>query len=445
MPEEKRWDVFFSYASPDRVEVEKLALRLEDEAHLKVFLDKWRLVPGERFIPGLQEAIRASLSCALFLGKQGIRPWQNVEMEAALVRAVNRANQAGESAFRIVPVLLPGAKELTEEEIPDFVGLQTWVDFRSTKGLDDSDAFNRLVAGIRGVAPGRPLASPSWLTTLPGTELERPTGIAVDDESIFVADHATGQLQRIDKGMVVKRHAGLHKPHHVIVMDDAVIVADTHNHQLVFFDRDLTVRDKRTGFGEYVLRRPHGLASNYPNEFYLTDADNHRVLLIQNGEVTAVVGRPGGRSGFEPAEFSIPCGVAASPDCIYVADTYNHRIQVFARDFRFLSTFGSIGHGLGEFAYPVAVAAWQQWIVVADEHNKRLQLWRRNGQGVPFTATCISVDLCNGWLGSPFGLCFDEDGRLLVADRKEGRVLRIDFNRMLSDLRGPTGASGGQY
>ena len=65
MADEKRWDVFLSYASPDRAEVEKIALRLDAEAHLKVFLDKWRLVPGERFIPGLQDAIRASRSCAV--------------------------------------------------------------------------------------------------------------------------------------------------------------------------------------------------------------------------------------------------------------------------------------------------------------------------------------------------------------------------------------------
>ena len=119
---------------------------------------------------------------------------------------------------------------------------------------------------------------------------------------------------------------------------------------------------------------------------------------------------------------------------MYVADTYNHRVQVLTRDLRFLSAFGAMGHDEGEFAYPVGVASWQQWIVVADEHNKRLQLWRRDTDEVPFTATCICSDLCPDWLGSPFGLCFDEDGVLFVADRKDAQVLRIDFARMLDDL-----------
>ena len=51
---------------------------------------------------------------------------------------------------RIVPGLLPGATE----ELPAFLPIRTWVDFRAS--IDDPDAFHSLVAGIRGEAPGRP-------------------------------------------------------------------------------------------------------------------------------------------------------------------------------------------------------------------------------------------------------------------------------------------------
>lgn len=436
MEADKRWDVFISYASPDRMEVEKLALRLEEEAHLRVFLDKWRLVPGERFIPGLQEAIFDSRSCAVFLGAAGVRPWQNLEMEAALSRAVNNARQ-GNTEFRIVPVLLPGARELNEDELPPFIGLRTWVDFRCPKGLDDPDAFARLVSGVRGEAPGKPRLPPSWLATLGIPELRRPTGIASDGGALFVADHASGQVMRIEDGAIVRRQGGLQKPHHLIVMSDVVLVADTHHHELASYDLDLNPLERRSSFGTYRLRRPHGLASNYPGEFYLADSDNHRILLVRDGAVTAVAGRADCCSGIDVGEFSVPCGLGASLDCVYVADTYNHRVQVLTRDLRFISSFGSMGHGMGEFAYPVAVASWQQWIVVADEHNKRLQLWRREGEELPFSATCVRTDLCGDWLGSPFGLFFDEDGRLWVADRKNGQVLRLDLAEMIGNLPGP--------
>lgn len=438
MADDKHWDVFLSYSSSDHAEVERLARRLEDDARLAVFFDRWRLVPGQGFIGALEDAMRASRSCAVFLGKEPTRPWQNQEMQAALNRAVRSSGQAGGSTFRVIPVLLPGATDPAEDELPaflaTFIGLRTWVDFRGEKGLGDSEEFARLVAGIRGTEPGRPRVPPPWLTTIRVPGLKRPTGVAADGEALFLADHEAGCVLRVEHGNVVASHAGLLKPHHLIVMGDTVIVTDTLHHALAVCDLDLTLREQKSRLGEYTLRRPHGLTSNHPDEFYLTDADHHRILRVQDGEVTAAAGRPGCQSGSDAGEFSVPCGVAASPDCVYVADTFNHRVQVLTRDLRPLSTFGRMGHGTGEFAYPVAVASWHQWILVSDEHNKRLQLWRRDGPGLPFPASCISADLCGDWLGSPFGLVFDEDGRLLVADRKDGQVLRIDLERMLERL-----------
>jgi hypothetical protein len=93
-----------------------------------------------------------------------------------------------------------------------------------------------------------------------------------------------------------------------------------------------------------------------------------------------------------------------------------------------------MGHGNGQMAYPVAVATWHEWIVVSDEYNKRLQLWRRESGTLPFEVTCVSEDLLGDWLGSPFGICFDKDGTLFVADRQRGGFLRIDFNCMLASL-----------
>ena len=74
---------------------------------------------------------------------------------------------------RVIPVLLPGAPDPREKPLPRFLRRLTWVDFRA--GLDDEDAFQRLVAGIRGVSnvcsiissPGRPYAEPRPLDRRP--------------------------------------------------------------------------------------------------------------------------------------------------------------------------------------------------------------------------------------------------------------------------------------
>ena len=146
-PSQPVYDVFLSHNSADKPSVEALAARLEDEEGLKAFLDAWHLVPGEPWQEALETALDKSATCAVFLGPEGMGSWENEEMRSALdERSQNKL-------FRVIPVLLPGANPKDPAALPRFLRRTTWVDFRT--GLDDPEAFHRLVAGIRGEAPGR--------------------------------------------------------------------------------------------------------------------------------------------------------------------------------------------------------------------------------------------------------------------------------------------------
>jgi hypothetical protein len=154
-----RHDVFLSHNSADKTAVEKLARRLV-EVGIRPWLDKWNLVPGEPWQEALEEALDACQAVAVFLGPSGIGPWQNEEMRSALEERVR------DKSRRVIPVLLPGSSMPEREELPRFLKRLTWVDFRG--GLDDADAFHRLVSGIKGVAPGPPAgaAQPIQLDTV---------------------------------------------------------------------------------------------------------------------------------------------------------------------------------------------------------------------------------------------------------------------------------------
>ena len=145
----KSFDVFLSHHSADKDAVENIAARLEDGARLTPFLDKWHLVPGEPWQEALEQALDQSRTCAVFIGPHGIGPWENLEMRSALSDLVLN------KGFRVIPVLLPGALEPEKDTLPRFLRLLTWVDFRGPQELDDTDTFQRLVAGIRGTEPGR--------------------------------------------------------------------------------------------------------------------------------------------------------------------------------------------------------------------------------------------------------------------------------------------------
>jgi TIR domain-containing protein len=117
-----RYDVFLSHSSADKPAVEKLARKLLD-AGIRPFLDKWHLVPGRLWQVELEAGLRASRTCAIFVGAEGFGPWERQEALVALDRG------AREPAFSVIPVLLPGFRR--PGEIPAFLAQRTWVEFPS--------------------------------------------------------------------------------------------------------------------------------------------------------------------------------------------------------------------------------------------------------------------------------------------------------------------------
>lgn len=143
MPQNQPYDVFLSYAHEDLAWVEQLAFAL-DERGLAVWFDRWVLVPGALWQSEMTRGLDQARSCVVCIGDQTPRGRVRQEIHAALSR------QAADPEFRVIILLLPGA---CEEAVEGSLSLQTKVDLRA--GLDDREAFQRLVARIKGVPPGR--------------------------------------------------------------------------------------------------------------------------------------------------------------------------------------------------------------------------------------------------------------------------------------------------
>ncbi len=71
----------------------------------------------------LEEQIEHIKTAAVFVGKDGIGPWQHMELEAFLREFVSRG-------CPVIPVLLDYAPE--KPQLPIFLRGMTWVDFRKT-------------------------------------------------------------------------------------------------------------------------------------------------------------------------------------------------------------------------------------------------------------------------------------------------------------------------
>ncbi len=153
--------VFLSHNSADKAAVEYLAEKLAQEPDITPWFDRWNLIPGDPWQEALEEALDHCDVCLVFVGPTGIGPWQNEEMRDAIDRRVARDTVP----FRVVPLLLPGAEKGERGALPRFLSRGTWVEFRES--LDDEGEYRRLLAGIRGLPPGREASQPRLLKENP--------------------------------------------------------------------------------------------------------------------------------------------------------------------------------------------------------------------------------------------------------------------------------------
>jgi len=81
-------------------------------------------------------------------------------------------------------------------------------------------------------------------------------------------------------------------------------------------------------------------------------------------------------------QFVYPNGIAVdSAGKVYVADSGNHRVQIFDSSGKYIAQFGSIGRGNGQFTYNNGIAVDSKGnVYVADSGNARIQIFDSSGK-----------------------------------------------------------------
>jgi DNA-binding beta-propeller fold protein YncE len=274
-----------------------------------------------------------------------------------------------------------------------------------------------------------------------GGQFHDPTGIAIAGQDVFVADSRNGRIQVFDRTGKFKRQFGragkakgeLGRPMNLTVRNGELYVPEYFNDRIQVFGLDGKSRRifGKPGKGPGEFSAPGGVAVAADGSLVVADFYGHRVQkLAPDGSFVSQWGETG-KSGASAGKFGYPTDVAVSADgavfvadgyndrvqaferdgsfshkwggpfaaniwgpfkgwfavvtsiavgpkgSVYVADFYNHRVQKFAPDGTFLTSFGRRGSGPGEFEFAMAVAvAGDGAVYVADFGNNRIQLWR---------------------------------------------------------------------
>ncbi|MEO1259876.1 MAG: TIR domain-containing protein [Bacteroidota bacterium] len=133
------FDVFLCHNSQNKKTIKRIGNQLK-EFGLLPWLDEWEIVPGRPWQEALENQIKNIKSVAVFIGPEGIGPWQHSEMNAFL-------RKFHQQRTPIIPVILPTCQNTPE--LPVFLEGFHWVDFRK----ESPNPYHQLLWGITGTKP----------------------------------------------------------------------------------------------------------------------------------------------------------------------------------------------------------------------------------------------------------------------------------------------------
>jgi tripartite motif-containing protein 71 len=200
-----------------------------------------------------------------------------------------------------------------------------------------------------------------------------------------------------------------------------------------------------TAIGEF--QSPGGIAVDRLGNLYVADSYNHRVQRITPaGDVAAT-----GERGTRPGQFLNPQGIAVDDDLrFYVVEQGSHRVQAFTAVGEYLGAWGGLGSGPAELHSPMGIACapsagrsgGSRLLFVADTGNSRIL--RLSGDSIQSgNRSAPPLVLQHDTLHRPQGVCVDRRGALYVADTFRHQVLRFDAGmRFLGPVGQPGDAPG---
>ena len=118
-----------------------------------------------------------------------------------------------------------------------------------------------------------------------------------------------------------------------------------------------------------------------------------------------------GKEGSKKGELHLPTGLTLYRDeSIYIADSWNGKIQIFSLVGKFLAEFGK-----EQLKYPHSVALTDKWVFVSDINLGAIFKFQRTNNKL----VCQSAD---GELNFPCGVTVDPNGEVLVADSYNNKI-----------------------
>ena len=218
--------------------------------------------------------------------------------------------------------------------------------------------------------------------------LQQPIGVTSDSTGrVYVTDAAQRRVVVFDRNgefaLAMGQTEELERPTGIAIDEDRrrVYVVDTRKHNIVVFDLDgrriSTIGERGTAPGQFNF--PTNLAVGRDGRLYVMDSMNFRVQIL-DPDGRAI--RAFGENGRSPGQFARAKGIALdSEGHIYVVDAAFNNFQIFDPEGQLLLFVGSNGKSPGQFWLPAgAYIDNEDRVYVADQYNLRVQVFQYLGE-----------------------------------------------------------------
>ncbi len=275
---------------------------------------------------------------------------------------------------------------------------------------------------------------------------EMPSGISLQETAeeafLFVADKNNDRIQKFDKNSQHKltwdkTESGeylFNTPFDIAVNSSFAYVADNARNRILKFDLNGNLLSI---WANGQFDNPQGITLDENGNVYVTDTSNDRVQIF-DGDGNFI--RKWGEFGYAAGQLSNPRDILVKNGIVYITDD-GDRVQKFDVDGNYIA-WDQPGIENYSFSVPLGMTADNEHIYIADSENHRIVKFTSDGE---FVTVFGEKGTNPGFLNTPVDLALDSDGKIYVSDKLNNRIQVFEKITDTKSYKALIAAGGGPF